>query len=153
MRRWWRKVRARRPGIYAYRTWRHHRPTAAEWGYVGLSNRLDLRDGQHKLKPWYDLKVRRYVLVRLPWWLGWHWVLAPLETLFILLLLPRYNDAKNPRPGKVRKVQQGMERAERAVRGHAFHAKVEITRWAYLGARLAGAALILAGLGGWWITR
>ncbi len=150
-RRWYRTVRARRPGIYAYRCRRHRNPFRSEWGYVGLSNRLDLRDGQHQTKPWYDLVKRRYTLIRLPWWLGWRWVLAPLETLVILLLLPRYNWQKNPRPGKVGPAQQRLQRQHRDGYGGPY-----IRAYARYGPRLvqlAGAMAIVIGIGGFLWTR
>lgn len=151
-RHWYRMVRARKPGIYAYRTWKHRNPTVAEWGYVGLSNRLDLRDGQHQTKPWYDLKIRRYTLLRLPWWLGWHWVLAPLETLLICLLLPRYNWQKNPRPGKVGPARQQIQRREREGYGGPYRARVARARFGLWALRAAGVVAIVAGVGGFlWI--
>lgn len=150
---WWRMVRQRRPGIYAYRTREHTRPAVAEWGYVGLSNRLDLRDGQHQAKPWYDLVIRRYTVIRLPWWLGWRWVLAPLETLAILALLPRYNDSKNPRPGKARRSQQVIERAEREMLPAHVRAHDARSRFALWTIRFAGVACIVAGLGSTLWTR
>lgn len=151
-RHWWRMVRARKPGIYAYRTWKHANPTVAEWGYVGLSNRLDLRDGQHATKPWYDLKIRRYTL-RLPWWLGWRWALAPLETIAILLLAPRYNWAKNPYPHKVGPARQRLQREQREGYGGPYAARVQQWRFALRATRLAGVACIVFGIGGFLWTR
>ncbi len=145
LRHWWRMVRARKPGIYAYRTRKHRNPFRSEWGYVGRSNRLDLRDGQHAAKPWYDLVKKRYTLP-LPWWLGWRWVLAPLETLLILLLLPRYNWQKNPRPGKVGPTQQRLQRQQREGYGGPFApyaARLSVWVW-----RAAGVACLVAGIGG-----
>lgn len=152
-RRWYRVVRARKPGIYAYRTWKHRRPTVAEWGYVGLSNRLDLRDAQHQTKPWYDLVRKRRILLRLPWWLGWRWVLAPIETLFILALLPRYNWQKNPRPGRVRPAAQRAQRQQREGYGGPYEARVARARFGLWVLRVAGAACLVAGIGGAWLAR
>lgn len=146
MKRWYRKVRHRKPGIYAYRC-RRHLARGTQWGYVGLSNRLDLRDGQHQPKPWYDLVIRRYTVIRLPWWLGWRWVLAPLETAVILLLLPRYNWAKNPRPGKVGPKGQALERLQRQTAGAAVMARYEFERIAWRIVRALAAILIIIGLG------
>lgn len=148
MTRWTRKVRRRQPGIYAYRTRRHLRP-GTEWGYVGKSNRLDLRDGQHADKPWQDLKVRRLILIRLPWWLGWDWVLLPLETLVILALLPRYNWQKNPRPGKVGPLNQKLQRYERDTAPASYRAKVAATHYGTYALRGVAILMIITGLGGY----
>jgi hypothetical protein len=146
--RWTRKVRRRRPGIYAYRTRRHLRP-GTEWGYVGKSNRLDLRDGQHADKGWRDLMVRRYILIKLPWWLGWDWVLLPLETLVILLLLPRYNWQKNPRIGKVGPRGQKIQRLEREQARPAHLMKVRAATLGIYALRGAVVLMIITGLGGY----
>ncbi len=143
-RRWWRTVRARRPGLYLYRTRRHLRP-GSQWGYAGLSNRLDLRDAQHKGKPWYDLVIYRLTF-QLPWWLGWRWVLAPLETLLILAALPRYNWSKNPRPGKCGPRQQQAERLIRDTTNTTYVTHAAARDWLY---RLAAASIILVGIGGY----
>lgn len=100
---WWRKVRRRRGGVYAWRTDRHGVPWLREWGYAGESvsfagRRLDhLGRGRYgqPAKDWSDLNPKQYRVIPLPWWLCWKWVLRPLETLVILLLRPRYNVAKN----------------------------------------------------------
>lgn len=106
---WTRKLKRREAGVYAYRTDRHMAP-GREWGYVGESLWLAERDRQHRgystrylvtAKAWMDLTPRRYILVRLPWWLAFSWVTRTLETLAILALRPRYNWKKNPRAGKV----------------------------------------------------
>jgi hypothetical protein len=149
---WTRKVRRRQPGIYAYRTRRHLRP-GTEWGYVGKSNRLDLRAKQHESKPWYDLNPRRYILIKLPWWLGWDWVLLPLETIVILMLLPRYNWQKNPRIGKVGPRDQAIQRLERQTADAVYRAKVELAHWATYAYRTIGVLTILIGLGGYLWTR
>lgn len=152
LKRWWRKVRSRKPGIYAYVTQEHLRPWRKEIGYVGKSNRLDLRDGQHKDKRWYDLVVRRYTL-RLPWWLGWDWVLLPLETIAIVLLLPRYNWQKNPRPGKVGPRDQELQRQQRDMAPASYHRRVQLSRLLDYVYRTAGVLIILAGLTGWYVSK
>lgn len=158
---WLRSAKRREPGIYAYRTWRHHRPTKTEWGYVGKSRHLAARDRQHKgtdlryktpAKPWADLIVNRYV-IRLPWWLGWDWITLSLETVAILALRPRYNDQKNPRPGKVRSREQKAQRYERDHRTAGYTARVQVQRFLDITVRLIGVIIILVGIGGYlWIN-
>lgn len=145
-------MRRRRPGIYAYRTRRHLRP-GTEWGYVGKSNRLDLRDAQHADKGWRDLVTRRYILIRLPWWLGWNWVLLPLETLAILFLLPRYNWQKNPRIGKVGPRGQAAQRLEREQASSVYLMKVRAATLGVYALRGAALLMIISGLGGYLWTR
>ena len=105
-RKWLRKCRRRRPGIYLVRTRKHGaRPifSLRENGYVGESVNTGLRwqdhlgRGRHgnAAKNWSDLDPVFTVVIRLPWWLGWKWVLRPLETLVILWKRPRYNVSKN----------------------------------------------------------
>ncbi len=105
MRRLIRKWRRRRPGVYAYRARKHNR-TWRHWAYVGESFNPKLRDKCHAGRcvhgkrecpeqNWYDLDPVQYVIISLPWWLGWKWILKPLETLVILTLWPRYNVSKN----------------------------------------------------------
>lgn len=153
MKRWWRKVRRRKPGIYLYVTQKHLRPWRKEAGYVGKSNRLDLRDAQHQPKPWYDLVVRRVTLIRLPWWLGWDWVLLPLETIAILLLLPRYNWQKNPRPGKVGPRDQALQRAARDLAPAGYRRRVQLSKVMDYVVQVAGVLIVLTGIGGWLWTR
>lgn len=107
--RWLKKCKRRRGGIYLVRTRKHHtRPRWLRWlglrenGYVGETvshyhRELDHRGrGRYgaKEKDWADLDPVWHTLT-LPWWLCWKWVLRPLETLAILVLWPRYNVAKN----------------------------------------------------------
>jgi len=118
---WWRKCKRRRPGIYLVRTDRHLKPGRRENGYVGESVHVEMRGLDHlgrgryghAAKDWADLRTRWHVL-RLPWWLGWKWVLRPLETLAILLTWPRYNDAKNRwNPRRIPRHVQALQRRNR----------------------------------------
>jgi hypothetical protein len=152
LKRWARKVRRRKPGIYCYVTQKHLRPWSKEIGYIGKSNRLDLRDGQHATKGWWDLKVRRYCL-KLPWWLGWDWVLLPLETLAIVLLLPRYNWQKNPRPGKVGPRDQALQRQQRDLAPAGYRPRVQVSRMLDRVYQVAGVLVILTGLTGWYVSK
>jgi hypothetical protein len=160
VKRWARKVRRRTPGIYLVRTDRHMRP-GRENGYVGLSNNLELRRRQHLknkiengrivalAKPWSDLDPVWHYL-RLPWWLGWRWCLAPLEFLAIKLLLPRYNHTMNL--ANPRRVPLGTQRAQRLHRdrqrklGHRLDRRRSTAAGAVL-LRTLGVLAILVGVG------
>jgi len=159
VKRWRRKVRRRRPGVYLVRTDKHMRP-GRENGYVGLSNNLELRRRQHlknkiengvitqRAKPWSDLDpVWHYF--RLPWWLGWRWVLAPLEFLAIKLLMPRYNVTMNKtNPRRVPLKAQALQRAARD-RVRATGRRFPQDRASAVGRvllRTAGVLVILAGI-------
>jgi len=118
---WIAKVRRRRPGIYLGRTRKHLNPRRRENGYVGKSVNLELRWAQHMgsgsygtpAQQWSDLEPS-WRCLRLPWWLGWPWVLLPLEFLAIRLLLPRYNVTHNlGNPRRVSKHRQLAQRAQR----------------------------------------
>lgn len=156
---WWRSVKKRKPGIYAYRTRKHLRP-GVEWGYVGKSRHLPSRDDDHHgvgryghaAKPWIDLKARRHTL-ELPWWLGWDWITLSLETLAIWLLRPRYNWAKNPRRGKVGPALQARQRETRDRNSDGYRAAMEAARLGTLVIRWAGVLIIIIGLGGYLWTR
>lgn len=152
-----RKWKRRRPGIYLARTQKHLRPMRKENGYVGRSVNVKIRirqhlgqDRRHVQKPWADLDPA-WLVLRLPWWLGWTWVLAPLEALAILLLAPRYNHQLNTwNPRRVPLTTQAAQRAERNGAGRAYHVKAVMAAWAY---RAAGLVLVLAGLLGYALTR
>jgi hypothetical protein len=158
---WWRKVRRRKSGIYWYITRKHLRPWSKESGYVGKSVHLGMRDNCHEgtcrhagcaEKGWWDLVAHRMTL-RLPWWLGWDWVLLPLETLAIVLLLPRYNWQKNPRPGKVGPRDQALQRQARDLAPAGYRRRVQMSRMLDRIYQVAGVLVILTGLGGWMWTR
>lgn len=142
-RKWYRKVRRRRGGVYLWRTDRHHvRP---EWfmrwfgwipwighrenAYVGESVSFYLRErdhlgkGRHKhaAKDWSDLRPVMHRVIKLPWWLCWKWVLRPLETLVMLVTWPRYNVAKNGwNPRRITPARAEAQRAERDRRRAAW---------------------------------
>ena len=155
--------RRRRPGVYAWRTDRHTDPTAREWGYVGESVNIALRDRCHLgtcrhvtclAKSWTDLRPRRYTVIALPWWLGWKWVLRPLETLVILALAPRYNVAKNCwNPRRISPNQAIAQRHDRDTWPTTYRARVAAARLGRRALQLAGALCIGAGIAGALITR
>jgi len=158
---WLARVKRRRPGVYAYRTRRHYAPLRKEWGYVGKSRDLVMRDrchagacGRHKTcvqKPWYDLVAYR-ITIQLPWWLGWDWLTLSLETGLIWLLRPRYNIAKNPWP-HLNRMRQTLERMERETAPPGYRAMVAMGPWITWATRIIALALIAAGVGGYLWTR
>jgi len=177
IRRWVRKVRRRRGGVYLWRT-RRHNSLRRENGYVGESVNIYLRSRQHMGKgrfdsagqvitsrrqqsapaqPWSDLDAVCHTIIRLPWWLCWKWVLRPLETLVILATWPRYNDAKNH--WNPRRVPKHVARLERSMRdGRGERATVRVIRiWSGSGISMimmtAGTATALSGVIGWIISR
>lgn len=155
-----RKARRRRPGVYAYRTRKHLR-RGVEWGYVGESTNLPLRAKCHAgtcrhatcaEKPWYDLKVGYWEL-RLPWWLGWKWVLRSIETILIVVLRPRYNVAKNRRRGRVPLSVAKVQRANRDRMAAHYSGRIADRHALDYLIRATAVALILAGPIGWYLTR
>jgi hypothetical protein len=118
-------ARRRRPGIYGYRTRKHGKRFRTEWGYIGKSTYPDMRDKchqgmciheGHEQKPWYDLTSRQRILIRLPWFMGWDFILLPLEWVVIQILRPRYNVTGNLRnPRRVPLKVQALQRAARDV--------------------------------------
>lgn len=153
---WWHSCKRRKPGIYVFRT-RRHRAAGTEWGYAGKSRNLAARKRDHEgtgawghaAKPWMDLVVW-YGALRLPWWLGWPWVLGPLEALTIALLRPRYNTQLNPRRSKVGPRTQAVQRQQRDRLGNAPTA---LSRATDIAVRGLAAVLILGGLAGWLVSR
>lgn len=156
------RARRRKPGLYAYRTRKHLR-RGTEWGYAGYSTNLPKRYRCHAgtcahtscaEKPWYDLKAA-YLEIRLPWWLGWKWLLLCLETIMIAILRPRYNSQKNPRRSKVGPKAQVVQRAQR----DRVLAGVTTGRWGMPPTatdfiiRSIAALLIVAGPVGYLLTR
>lgn len=148
---WWRKVRRRRPGIYLVRTDKHLRP-GRENGYVGESVNVQARIkdhlGQgrygHTAKCWSDLNPRWHVRT-LPWWLGWKWVLRPLETVAMLLLWPRYNVAKNR--WNPRRIGPSLALTQRANRDHyrSLYGRLPM-RYGSRTLQVLGAVFVLAGV-------
>lgn len=152
---WWRKCKRRKPGIYLARTLDHATQTRRENGYVGRSVNVPLRKkchlgicrhAKHQPKPWTDLDPIWRVLW-LPWWLGWKWVLAPLELAAILLLLPRYNDQLNhANPRRVPISVQHQQRAQRAALPFPYRTKASLIQLGRRAVQLAGVLVILTGL-------
>lgn len=145
-----RKWRRRQPGIYLERTRKHNNPRKRENGYVGLSNNTHMRKLDHrglgrygaKAKPWSDLDPQQHVL-RLPWWLGFRWTMAPIEVLAIRLLLPRYNVMHNR--GNFRRVPLVQQHAERALRdlgGPVLRSHRRVLDVETLAVRACGVALL-----------
>ncbi len=164
-----RKWKRRKGGIYAWRTRKHAHPTLREWGYVGLTNSFARRARDHKGetaylqadgtiraasgKPWMDLDPVVYRVIRLPWWLCWHWVMRPLETLVMLALWPRYNDAKNHwNPRRVALSKAKAQRAERAAGGAVYRTKVRTMVFGRHAVQAIGIILILVGVYGAYTT-
>lgn len=154
---WWRSVKRRKPEIYAYRTDCHRNPMRREWGYVGETWRPGARQIEHTVggghykataKPWSDLHPTKYVLVKLPWWLAWKWVMRPIETLFILLLQPRYNHDKNLL--NRRRIPLSVQASQRRTRdeyGLGRRAAVQVVQLTGTALRVAGVLCLLAALG------
>jgi hypothetical protein len=151
------KWRRRRPGIYLVRT-RKHAGRTRENGYVGLSNSWELRKRDHlgqgrygnAAKPWTDLDPVWHVL-KLPWWLGFRWTLAPLEFVAIKVLMPRYNvthNRANPRrvPLQTQRLQR-LARDQGRVRTHS-----RVLAWRPSFVQMVGVIIILAGAVGTAVT-
>jgi hypothetical protein len=75
--------------------------TGRHFGYVGETVSFEQRHGEHisgggrfkaKAKPWADLDPVCVLRLRLP---RWKFLLRSTETLFMLILSPVYNHAKN----------------------------------------------------------
>lgn len=155
---WLRSCKRREPGIYLYRTRRHLQPWRTEWGYAGKSKNLNIRELCHKgecrrhsgciEKPWHDLVIYRWKW-QLPWWMGWDWILLPLETLMIWLVRPRYNTQKNPRRDKVRPAEQAIQRRVRDGAPTTYRARVARIRLTNLIIRYAAIIMIVTGIGGY----
>jgi len=152
------KWRRRRPGIYLVRT-RKHAGRTRENGYVGLSNHWERRRLDHlgqgrygtAAKPWTDLDPRWHVL-RLPWWLGFRWTLAPIEFVAIKVLMPRYNVTHNrANPRRVPLAVQRLQRAQRDM-GRVSGA-ARLVAWRPTWVQVLGGVLVLAGIVGTVATR
>ncbi|MBW8792276.1 MAG: hypothetical protein JF597_01330 [Streptomyces sp.] len=160
IRSWWRGCKRRKPGVYLARTEKHRRAGRYENGYVGKSRHLALRQTCHEgtcrhqscaAKPWMDLAPRWHAL-RLPWWLGWGWILGPLEVAAIVLLMPRYNAQHNRR--NPRRVPISLQHRQRAYRDAGMYrgGRRLSPRWVDAGVRVAGLVCVLGGAAGWIIT-
>ena len=147
------RYRRRRPGIYVARTRKHANPLRREIGYVGKSVHVPSRQRDHlgigrwgaAAKSWSDLDPNWHVL-SLPWWLGWKWVLIPLEFLAIRLLLPRYNVTHNlGNPRRIPPYRAAMQRAQRDAGGRLLRHHRQDAALEDFVLRVSGAALLVAG--------
>lgn len=164
LKRWIKKCRRRRGGVYLWRVDHHRNRARRVNGYVGETVSYYFRGkdqmGQGRKgqeAPWSDLNPKRYQVIPLPWWLCWKWVLRPLETLVMLVTWPVYNDAKNRwNPRRIGKTLAAMQRRERdnlAVHGMTYRARVTLAHGARIAVQVAGALLVLVGTYGWIVTR
>lgn len=147
-------------GVYVYRC---RKPGAflgwpfigRHFAYVGETTSFRHRHLQHTVgggryghqaQPWADLEPRCVLRIPLP---PWKPLLHAVETLFILLLWPVYNDRKNH--WNPRRIPLQVAKAMRAARDGGRW------RWAhrvFLAARLAGGlALVALALYAWMVTR
>lgn len=116
------------------------------FAYVGETTAMVLRRDQHihgggkyssVRKPWSDLEPKHYSL-RLP--RAPKWVLLKVETLFIVLLWPVYNDQKNRwNPRRIPLSSAKLQRAMREKIGWSFN-----LRFAHLLLLVAIAAYLLS---------
>lgn len=143
-----------RGGIYAWRTDKPHAfiglpMIGRHWAYVGLTNSYYHRSGQHlrgsevygtKAASWSDLRPKCYKIFPMPSLLT-HGALRraitleKMETLFIRLLFPVYNEKKqwkfNPR--KVSRAAAARERARRDELGSLYRLVKFALRWIVIG--------------------
>ena len=111
--------------LYLYRTRRPSR-WGRHNGYAGITNRPDLRDGQHKSKSWYDLVTKRYV-----WCIGVmpRFVGLALERLLIALTWPVYNVQGNRwNPRRIKPRDAALQRAARDGARLAFADRARLVR-------------------------
>jgi hypothetical protein len=177
---WIRKCKRRKGGIYLWKVDHHLNRARRVNGYVGETVNFYLRSRQHMgmsrfdpvtgqvvkgrgpgvamvkvpAQPWSDLNPIRRDIIKLPWWLCWKWVLRPLETVVILFTWPVYNDAKNH--WNPRRIPKSLAQAQRATRdsgGMAYAARTGLAHGVRILVQVAGAVAILAGSYGWMVTR
>lgn len=174
LKRWIKKCRRRRGGVYLVRVDHHRNRARRVNGYVGETVSFYLRQRQHlgvsrfnpvtgqagapvkiPSQPWSDLNPVWYQVIPLPWWLCWKWVLRPLETLVMVCTWPVYNDAKNHwNPRRIPKNLAAAQRAAREYgRGVAYTTRVTLAHGARIALQLGGAALVVIGTYGWIVTR
>jgi hypothetical protein len=180
LKRWIKKCKRRRGGVYLWRVDHHLNRARRVNGYVGETVSFFLRSRQHMgesrfdpvtgavvksrkpglatvkvpAQPWSDLNPVRHDVIKLPWWLCWKWVLRPLETLVIVLTWPVYNDAKNRwNPRRITKSMARLQRRQRDEGGMAYRARVGVAHAGRIAVQVAGAALVLVGTYGWIVTR
>jgi hypothetical protein len=153
---WYRKIRRRRGGIYLWRVDHPRNRARRRNGYVGRTNSFYFRGKQHMEKAsWADLNPICHKVIKLPWWLCWVWVMDPLETLVILCTWPIYNDAKNH--WNPRRVPRSLAIAQRAQRDRGqlslvYRTRVSLAHVGRAAAISAGAVLIIVGTYGWMTT-
>lgn len=162
VKRWYRKVRRRRGGVYLWRVRHHLKPWRRVNGYVGESVSFYLRGRDHmgkgrfdqEAQSWSDLDPVMHKIISLPWWLCWKWVMRPLETLVMLCTWPVYNDAKNRwNPRRITKSKARIQRAQRDQGALAYRVRVTTGRAVRIAFQVAGVALTLAATYGWIVTR
>lgn len=175
LKRWSKKVRRRRGGVYLWRVRHHAKPMQRVNGYVGETvsfhhrakqhlavTRFDVKTGVESKtgalkvpkQSWSDLDPTCHPVIRLPWWLCWKWILKPLETLVILCTWPVYNDKKNR--WNPRQIPIHAAKAMRAARdrgGFGVRAQATAGRLARLTLQVAGTVLVFVGIFGWMATR
>jgi len=168
LKRWGRKVRRRKGGVYLVRTRKHGHAYVGETVSYYLRQRQHLGHGRYasdgvlvtkgarpaSAQPWSDLDPIWYKVIPLPWWLCWKWVLRPLETLVILATWPRYNDAKNHwNPRRITKSAAKAERAQRDGMPFYVQARVTVISWGRRLVMSSGVLVALVGLIGWMMIR
>lgn len=173
LKRWYRKVRRRRGGVYLWRVRHHRNPMRRVTGYVGETVSFFFRGKQHlgysrfaptgevvsqgtrvPAQPWSDLDPVMHQVIKLPWWLCWKWVLRPLETLVILCTWPIYNDAKNHwNPRRIPKELAKRQRRNRDALGSVQVFRTRSGVWARGIIQVAGATAVIIGTYGWLVTR
>lgn len=180
LKRWAKKCKRRKGGVYLWRVDHHLNRARRVNGYVGESVNFFLRSKQHlglsrfdpvtgqvvktrgpgvslvkvPAQPWSDLNPVMHKVIKLPWWLCWKWVLRPLETVVMLATWPVYNDAKNH--WNPRRIPKNLAKAQRAARdsgGYVYRAKTGFAHAGRIALQVAGAVLVLVGAYGWMVTR
>jgi hypothetical protein len=156
IRKWYRKIRRRRGGIYLWRVDHHRNRARRVTGYVGRTNSFYFRSKQHMGKaPWADLQPVCHKVIKLPWWLCWAWVMDPLETLVIMCTWPVYNDSKNHwNPRRIPRSQARVQRLHRdqGSRSLTYRAGVSLAHVRRAAVITAGAVLIIVGTYGWVVS-
>jgi hypothetical protein len=180
LKKWVKKCKRRRGGVYLWKVDHHLNRARRVNGYVGETVSFHFRSKQHMglsrfdpatgqvvksrapgvamvkvpAQPWSDLNPIMRKVIKLPWWLCWKWVLRPLETLVMLFTWPVYNDAKNHwNPRRIPKSLAQTQRATRDAGGMVYAAKAGLAHGVRVLVQVAGAVAILAGAYGWVMTR
>jgi hypothetical protein len=180
LKRWVKKCKRRRGGVYLWKVDHHLNRARRVTGYVGETVSFHFRAKQHMglsrfdpvtgqvvkskapgvamikvpAQPWSDLNPVMRKVIKLPWWLCWKWILRPLETLVMLATWPVYNDAKNH--WNPRRIPQSLAKAQRATRdagGMIYQARTGLAHAGRIALQVTGAALVIVGSYGWVVTR